>query len=442
MIISRVARRALLAGALTLGWVASDKAHAQPSASTTFDLDDLLAAVEAVNPTLRAARLEAAALAQVGDQVSVLPDPTVSVTAFPYPIVTARGAQRSQWRVEQPIPWPGTLALRARAADLSAEVAGHEAEALALDLAFEVKRAYYDLHHADHVEAVLRTYQERLGAFAEAAMIRYEVGRGPQGAILQIQLEERKIDVRLHGLIAHRTEALQTLARLTDRPDLVAAPVQVVRPEVPVDLEGMVADAFRQRPELQALAVARERAETEAKLARKAFYPDLGVGLTYTDIADREVPATADGRDAFGVMLSARIPIQRGRLGARLEEARLRTAQVEARQDAFETDLRTQIATLAEQARQAERTVDLFDDRLTPQAVATVESTLAAYTTGEADYLAFLDAERTRFEVELAAIDAFHQYLLAVAALERALGGALLPASDVPHSHPSDARTR
>lgn len=423
MIFSSAARRALWVCALLVGSaIFGSPAGAQAPDTTLLRLDALLAEVERANPTLQASLLEAGALSQIGAQAGALADPVVTVSAFPFPVVTARGAQRSQWRVEQPLPWPGTLGLRERKADLSAEVALYETEALGLDLAFEVKRAYYDLNHAHHIEGVLRTYEERLEAFTEAAAVRYEVGRGPQGAILQVQLERERIGERLNNLAAHRTAALQTLARLTDRPDLLGSPVAVVPPAFPEDTEGLIVLALRQRPEVRALEVARERAEVEVALAQKAFYPDFSVGITYSDIAGRELPTTADGRDAFGITLSARVPLQRGRLNARLGEARLREARVAARQAALETELATQIVTLAKRAREARETLLLFQDRLRPLASATVETILAGYTTGAVDYLAFLDAERTRFQVQLAATDAFHHYLVAMAALERALG--------------------
>ncbi len=420
---------------------AQEAPHAHAGADTTrLSLPDLLAEVARANPTLRASRLEVDALAQVGAQVGARPDPTASLMVAPFPVVTARGAQRSQWRVEQPLPWPGTLGLRERAADLSAAVASYEADALALDLAFETRRAYYDLFHAHHVRGVLVAYEARLGAFAEAAAVRYEVGRGPQNAVLQVQLERERVAEQLNALEAHRTEALQTLARLADRPDLVGTPVDVAPPALPDSLDALVVLALRQRPEVRALDVDRARAETEVALAQKAFYPDLAVGVTVTDIADREVPVTADGRDALAFTVSARIPLARGRLRARLEETRLRTAQVEARQEALDAALRTQVATLAERVRQTRRTYALFERRLAPLATTTVESTLASYTTGEADYLAFLDAERTRFEIALAAVDAHHHLLVASAALLRALGTEAADALDGPaHGHPGPA---
>ncbi len=437
---SRAARRALLACALYLGLALSGGARAQAPDPPTLRLGDLLAEVEAANPTLRAARLEAAARAQVGAQVGALPDPTVAVTAFPYPLVTALGAQRTQWRVEQMIPWPGTLALRERAADLGAEVAGYEADALALDLALQVKRAYYTLYQIQRTDALVRSFRARLDAFTEAAAVRYEVGRGPQGAVLQVGLEEERLRARLLDLDARREAALQTLARLTDRPGLVLADTVALDPPLLPTADAVLAEvALRLRPEVQALDTAAERAEAEVALARKAFYPDLGVGVTYFDVTDRAMPPTADGTDALAVMVSAKIPLQRGRLHARLEEARLRQAQVEARQDALDTAIATELADLAYAARREAETLALFRDRLVPQAQATVESVLAAYTTGEADYAAFLDAERTRFQVQLGLEESLGRYLDATARFERALGGAAL--ADLP-IFPSDPTLR
>jgi outer membrane protein TolC len=393
----------------------------------TLSLDALLAEVATANPSLRAARLEAAARAEVGAQVGALPDPTVSVTAFPYPLVTALGAQRSQWRIEQMVPWPGTLGLREHAADLGADVAKHEAEVLALDLELQVKRAYYTLYRLQRTDALIRTFRERLDAFTEAAAVRYEVGRGPQGAVLQVGLEEERLRSRFLEVDARREAALQTLARLTDRPDLLLVDsIALEPPPLPSADAALAETALRLRPEVRALDAAAERAETEVTLARNAFYPDFGLGVTYFDVTDRATPPSADGSDALAVMLSVKVPLQRGRLHARLEEAQLRSAQVDARRDALETAIRTELADAAYAAGRAAETLALYRERLLPQAQATVESVLAAYTTGEADYAALLDAERTRFQLQLALEDALGRYLDATARLERALGGASL----------------
>ena len=390
----------------------------------TLRLDAVLGAVYAGNPTLHAARLDARALAQRGDQVGALPDPTASVMVAPYPVYSARGTLRSQWRVEQPFPWPGTLGLRRDAADAGAEAGRYRAEAVALDLAQAATDAYAALYRAQEAAEIVRAFQVRLDAFAEAAAVRYEVGRGPQGAVLQVQLERQRLGERLLEIDRRREAAVQVLARLLDRPGLaVAGRVVAEAPPLP-DGAALDALALGLRPELAAAAAAVAQAGAEVALAEKAFYPDLGLGVVYTDVGDSRVPASADGRDAFGVMASVRIPLQRGRLRARLEEARLRREAAEARARATETEVQTQVADALSAARREAETVALYEGTLLPQAETTVESALAGYTTGAVDFLAFLDAERARFGVQLGYADALARQFAAAADLTRALGTA------------------
>jgi cobalt-zinc-cadmium efflux system outer membrane protein len=388
---------------------------------TTLSLDDLLAEVEAANPTLRAARLDAAALSTRSDQVA-LPDPTVAVTAFPYPILTARGAQRSQWRIEQMIPWPGTLAARRASADAAAEVAAAEADVLAANLALQVTQAYVALYRVQEVETLVEQFRDRLDAYAEAAAVRYEVGRGPQGAILKAQVERGRLEERLLALAAQRRTALETLSRLTDRPELRLDSVALAPPPLPEADAGLVALALRTRPEVEALDAAEAEAEAQIALARRAFYPNLGLNATYFDIADRAMPSTADGRDALALGVMVKVPLWRGALRARLEEVQLREAQIEARRDALETEFATEIADLVFAAQQERTTLDLYRDRLIPQAETAVESLLSAYTTGQADFLALLDAERTLFALRTEAEASAARLLTTTAALERAVG--------------------
>ena len=394
---------------------------AQAQAPDTLRLDAVLDAVYEGNPSLAAARLDARALARRGDQVGALPDPTASVMVAPYPILTARGTQRSQWRVEQMIPWPGTLGLRRDAADAAAEAARLGADQAALDLARDATRAYADLVRTQEAADAVRAFQARLDAFAEAAAVRYEVGRGPQGAILQVQLERQRLAERLIDLDRQRDAAVQTLARVLDRPGLVVGRV-VTPPAALPDAGDLNALALDLRPEVAAAQARVAQAETDVALAERAYYPDLGVGVVYTDIAEADAPPTATGRDALGLMASVRLPLGRNRLRAGVQEARLRQQAARARLEATRTAVQTGLADALSDARRAAEAVSLYRDTLVPLAATTVESALAGYTTGTVDFLAFLDAERARFQVQLGLVDARARLLDAAADLARAVG--------------------
>ena len=412
---SPAARAVLLAALAALG------PPALAQAPDTLRLDAVLDAVYADNPALAAERLDARALARRGDGVGALPDPTASVMVAPYPILTARGTQRSQWRVEQTIPWPGTLGLRRDAADAAAEAARLTSDATALDLARRATRAYADLVRTQEAADVVRRFQARLDAFAEAAAVRYEVGRGPQGAILQVQLERQRLEERLIDLDRQRDAAVQTLARVLDRPGLTVGRVVALAPSLP-DPDDLDALALSLRPEVAAAQARVAQAEADVALAQRAYYPELGVGVIYTDIAPADAPPTATGRDALAVMASVRIPLGRDRLRAGVEEARLRQRAAEARLDAARTAVQADLADALSDARRAAEAVRLYQDVLLPQSLTTVESALAGYTTGAVDFLTFLDAERARFGVQVGSVEARARLLDAAADLARAVG--------------------
>ena len=391
----------------------------------TLDLPALLATMRAANPTLQAERLRTEALGTRSRQVSALPDPTFMFTYQPFPVLTARGTQRTQWRVEQMIPFPGKLGLKGELADLNADIAGYETETFAQDLAFQIKEAYYELYRIQRQEALIHDFQDRLRDFEEVAATQFEVGRGTQQAILKAQLERNTLSKRALDFARLRRTAAERLSRLLDRP-VAATPEAEIRVEPPplpaLDVEALAALALRERPEADALETAAMRAETQIALARKQFLPDFGVSVTFFDIGASDVPPSADGRNALGIGLSVKVPLQRGRLHAALEEARLGRRSVAARQQALETAFRTQIADLMTRLRQEDAQLQLYREVLIPQAETALSATLSAYTTARTDFLNLLDAERMLFTLRAGYEDTLARYLTAAAALERALG--------------------
>src|SRR5690606_15247838 len=423
---------ALVGAVLALAGALPAAGQAPAATPDTLRLGDVLAAV-AASPAVRAAQLGVEALDAEADAADAWPDPTFGVGVQPLPMQTAHGSQRSEWRLEQMVPWPGTLGLRREAAGHAAAAAAARADALLLDLTLEAQEAYHTLARVQAEEALVRAFRQRLDAFAKSAAVSYEVGRGPQAAILRAQTEAWRMEERLVQLRQEQALALADLARLMDRPDLAlavtAGTVVVAEPEIQTDVEGLTALARRLRPELAALEAERRRAEAEVALARKAFYPEIGASVTYFDMAATEVPAsdhapatTTSGADALAVGVTVRVPLDRASRRASLDAARLRAREAETRREALDSAIEAGIAAHLHHMHHERETLWVYRNRLIPQAASTAEATLAAYTTGQADFLALLDAERTLFEFRLMEAEVASRYGVAAARLARALG--------------------
>lgn len=431
--------RALLRLAVTSGLVLAaavwpmDTATAQlsdplPSPDAGGDLpilhlEDLLRDVRDSNPSLRASYLEAAALETRTRQVAALPDPMLMSTYQPFPLMTARGTQRSQWRVEQTIPYPGKLALQGEIATLGAEVALSEARALEEDLIQQTKQLYFELYRIRQQTALVEDFQARLHEFEQVALTQYEVGTGDVRAILKAQVEKNSLSQRLIELNEQQTTVVESLARLVNR--FIPRETELRIPSGAVILPGtddLVAIARTMRPEMDALAAKEQQSDRQVDLGRKQFLPDVGVNVTYFDLAASDMMPSATGRDALAVGVAIKIPLQRDRLRAQIEEAEVRRAQVQARVDALETSFTTEIADLTNQIRRDEEQLDLYQTLLLPQAEASVEAAVSAYTTGQTDFLDLLDSERMLFQIRMGQEDTRTRRLKSVAALERVLG--------------------
>lgn len=410
----------LLPSAVVHGQVTEER-----PADSLVSLDDLLVEARLNNPSLRAAFLNATALATRRDQVSKLPDPTFGFSWQPYPIYTARGTQRTQFRLEQMFPFPGVQNLRGDIADRDTEAAYFRAQASRLDLEFQVKQAYFELYRIQQLLDLVHTFQATLEDFEESANRQYVVGTGSQQAVLKAQLEKNSLESIKIDLEKSRTSYAETLARLLNRSSASGflGNLRAEAPPIPtLDEDVILTTALIMRPELGAVDAEAGRADAQISLAKRRYWPDFGLNITYFDIAANEQLPMGSGTDALAIGAKIKVPLQLGRRGATVEEAKVRRSQVEARREALESEFRTQIADLVNQVKQEEQQLRLFGEVLIPQAEVTLQATLSDYTTGRTDFLNLLDAERMLFSLHNSYENVFVRYLKVRAALERAAG--------------------
>ena len=178
------------------------------------------------------------------------------------------------------------------------------------------------------------------------------------------------------------------------------------------------------RQELLASRALVTRGEKAVDLAQKDYRPDLMFGVSYANIIGRDViPAPVDnGKNSLVVSVGVTLPIWRGRYAAGVRQAAENLSAQQLETAALVNDIRfairdqvVRVQTLADQTA-------LFDKVLIPQADESLKSTEAAYETGQVGVLDLLDSERTLLQVRLGNARQRTDYLLALTALERAVG--------------------
>jgi cobalt-zinc-cadmium efflux system outer membrane protein len=181
--------------------------------------------------------------------------------------------------------------------------------------------------------------------------------------------------------------------------------------------------ALERRPELGRMRAMQREEETMAALARRERYPDLMTSVWYNQML-MGMP------DSAGVMVGASLPLfnvtRQNRLAAASD---LRAGSVGSELTAMQNMIRFEIADASRQLVTAERTLQLVEDVAVPRANQSFVASLAGYATGGVDIVGVLEAWRALQAMERARIESLVARLLALADLERAIGGSLTEVS-------------
>ncbi|MBX3026768.1 TolC family protein [bacterium] len=398
----------------------------RPALAEPLRLADVLAIALRDNPAIATAGQRAQALRARPAQVSAFDDPTLSWEAWDIPESwRIDAAENNIFRLTQKLPFPGKRRLAGVAATHEADAAGEEARGTRLDVRAAVTRAYADLWFAGERARIIARDRALFERSARTAESQYAIGQTAQADVLraQVELTHSVIAQRTAGLTidAARAELNALLSRTPDAPlgDPEPPPVR------PIDtpLATLIERALGTRPELAGQRAMIEREQSGVALAELGYLPDFEVSVGRFLNYGRS--------DGFGAMASVTLPFAHlEKYGAATSEARVRVSGAESALRGLQDGVRRDVAQAYAQANAAALEYELARSTHVPHAEQAVSATEAAYASGAVSFAALLDALRTMQDTHLQHAEAAADWLRAVAALERAVGGALDAAAE------------
>ncbi len=404
------------------------------------NLDELIGRALSENRTVQAAMHNVLSLKERIPQVSALDDPVASNAVFPIPSVAPQyalmGYNPYNVTLAQQFPWFGTLRLRGEAAERDVRVALAELAAAQLDTVAAVKRAYFNLYAAQKTEEILIETRKVLEDFRTIARGRLANG-GSQQDVIKAELLLADLDRELANNKLAIAMARSTLGRqLHIRPDnkLTTASALPLA-AVPAELDRLNSLAIAARPELQGRLAAIARDEKAIELARKRFYPNITLGMTYMDMEKTNAvsPKTASGSPNVGLFVGFNLPVYHQKYQAGVceaeERARADLKLLEAQRD----ETFSEIQDFMTQARVQQNVLTLLEDSMLPRTKESLELARSDYARSNVDYATVLSALREVLQVRLQIAQIEAELAKALAALERAVGCQI-------NEHPPQAR--
>lgn len=372
------------------------------------------------NPDLAVARREidmrVARIAPAGAP----PDPTITAgfmggfTRPPFFPSSSTAEAFRQISVAQQFPYPGKLALRSQMAATDADAARWTLAGTQLQLVAELKATYFDYQLATRSLAIVKRNQALLDQFRQVAEARFSVGQAIQQDVLKAQLEISSLLERVTVLERQRdtlrARLNQLLNRASDTP--ISPELAFTVGPVPADVSALRAEAQRQSPALKYDAEQITRSQQQLSLARKETRPDFGINVT-----TRQPVGGMPWMYGVDIMVTVPIFWQRkqrpmvAEAAAGLDAGRRQRDSTLARTDADVTELYLD-------ATSARKLEDLYSGSILPQARLALESSLASYQVGKAEFLTVLTNFTSVLSYEIGFEEQRTKYHTALARLE------------------------
>lgn len=421
--------------AIVLVFVPSVRAGQEPGdANDLQTLGDYLRYAALHNAGLKAAFEQwKAAIGEV-PQARALPDPRFTYSYFIEEVETRVGPQRNKFEISQVFPWFGKIEARTRAAGASAQAARRRYEGEKLKLFFEVKDAFHEYVYLARAIEVARENLELIENFEAVAVTKYIGAIAEHPDIVRAQVELARLEDQLRTLEGFREPIVARLNAVLNRrsSQLLAWPTKEEYAAIEIDRARIKELLLARNPELQAMHYDIESARSRVELAKKKFYPDIGVGVEWMQTDDAVMAGVSDsGRDAVMLMFSLNLPIWRESYKAAEIQARAIARKTQHLKIEMQNTLIARVERVLYDYEDSERKRSLYGDILVPKAQELIGASESAYQGGTIDFLSLIDAQRTLLNFELLHERAVTDTLQKLAELEMLVGVELSAAGKV-----------
>lgn len=397
-------------------------------------LPALVATAQASNPKLLRLQQEAnAAWARVR-YVDELPDPTIGVNVFGNPIETAAGSQRANLTLMQMIPWLDRLDAQEQQACFEAMALQQNYHAERLRVIGDVRATYYRLYILIRQIETVEANQQLLEALVEIVNARVATGQATQGDVLLGTLELSRLEEQLITLRQQVASTTAQINRLLNRPVDVAI-------SVPEELDArspewshafLVQTAFDRQPVIAAAQLQASASRWGVEVAELRRRPDFQVGASWFFIEGNRPPSRVVnvGEDAWSVGATMSIPLWREKYDAIRDEALWKHAATNANIEDVLREFDARLLDLLEQARAAERTAQLYQTTIIPQAEQTLRADQESLTDGTVEFDRVIQDFRNLLTLEFGYHRSVGELATAIARIRQTVGIDLEPTSD------------
>lgn len=381
------------------------------------------------NPEVRQKLNEYQAALQSIPQAASLPDPELTAGVMLMPMELVNGRQLADLKLMQMFPWFGVLRNAKDEMSLMARAKFEDFRNTRLKVSYDVSSSWYELYKVRRSTDITERNLDILETIERLATVRFQsVSDGNSGLadIYRIQMEEGDLRNRIEFLKDQDNSITARVNGYLDRqPESpVFTPDSIMMDTLAISLYDVSDSIMKNNPMLTMLELQKQSYEARSEKARKMGYPMVGLGLDYSVMGKKVIPASSmNGTDMLMPMVSVTLPLYRKKYRAKVKEAELLTDAVSDDYAATSNMLQTEYYEAVQHYRDALRRFRLFSDQYL-LASRTLDIIMKSYSTSSAQLTDLLRVRQQVYDYELKKAEALADINTAAARLRRLMASA------------------
>lgn len=381
-------------------------------------LDEYLNTAAENNPNLKSSYAQFEAAMQQAPQVSSLPDPTLTMSAFGRMIETRLGAQEARFSLSQMFPWFGTLQAKEDASVLLAEAKFQKYLDLRNLLFFEIKSVYAELYAIEETIQFKKENLTILDSYRELSLSRFKTGNAPMVNVIKVDIQRESAITEIELLEGIKKPLETRFNLLLNRQPEIAVQIQdTLVFKNPIVLEDPKV-SFKNHPSVTGLEKQKESYEMQEMVAQKEGLPMLGLGIDYSIISKRtDANPEMNGQDAIMPMFTVTLPIFRKKYRAAKKEAEFMAGSIERQQEAQKNELQSAYEMTIYNLIKAEQLIALYDKQLVSSGQAS-KLLLSGFSNSIIDFEEVLQMNQNILMLQTQKVEAIKNGFIAEAKLD------------------------
>ncbi|HEY8650262.1 MAG TPA: TolC family protein [Chthoniobacterales bacterium] len=327
--------------------------------------------------------------------------------------------------IEQMIPITGKNLLRGRAAAAEALSAYEEVRRQQLDVIAGARASFFRLANAHTQLEINQKNIVSLRQIADISRSKYEAGTETAANVLVAETEASKVLEAQRDLERQLSDEQAQLNTLMNRDAFAAigAPEETSLKVPELSVTRLRPLLLAQRPEIKMAEAKIDMEKSKLQLARREWIPDPALS-----VKAQRYNGTAQSVSELDAGVSFTVPwFNFRKYSAGVREAHENVGAAEQALDRSEKEALRLLRDQLQKIETALHHVELFRDKIVPQAQQSFEANRLSYESGKASFLDWITSQRNLRDLEAMARQHLTDYQVAIAELEAIVGAQFYP---------------